>query len=51
MNKEERIIQYTKLVLGFRGVPKKSQELEELELCYRCGDGEKQAVQCEFVPA
>ena len=40
-----------KLVLGFRGVPKKAQELEELELCYRCGDGEKQAVRCEFVPA
>ncbi len=35
-----------KVVLGFRGVPKKPEELETMELCYRRGDGEKQMLQC-----
>ena len=35
----------TKVVLGFRGV---STKPDQLKLCYCCGDGETQTLQCEI---
>jgi hypothetical protein len=39
-----------KVILGFRGVPKKPDEIETLQLWYRCGDGEKETIRCQPEP-